>query len=281
MIVSGGENVYSAEVEQALYQHAAVAECAVIGVPDAKWGEAVHAVVRLKPGIEASEEALIAHCHALHRRLQGAALGQLPRGAAAAVGRRQDSENGVAPAVLAGQGPRGELSGLSVARQSGRGGSDARRARGIAPSRRGRRDRRRRRRRVRVRRRRATGVSALGGQGDPGAAAGRERRGGSIRPHATRNWRSPAPPIPASPAHVALAPGCSPRRAWTRRRWPAARIGRWAPRPRGRWRARGAEPTALAQQLLRQACGLPVPRLRAGAAGRGLRDGRSMACSAR
>jgi long-chain acyl-CoA synthetase len=65
MIVSGGENVYSAEVEQALYQHAAVAECAVIGVPDAKWGEAVHAIVRLKPGMEASAEALIAYCHQL------------------------------------------------------------------------------------------------------------------------------------------------------------------------------------------------------------------------
>ena len=65
MIVSGGENVYSAEVEQALYRHPAVAECAVIGVPDATWGEAVHAVVRLKPGAEATGEALIAHCHAL------------------------------------------------------------------------------------------------------------------------------------------------------------------------------------------------------------------------
>ena len=65
MIVSGGENVYSAEVEQALYQHPCVAECAIIGVPDPKWGEAVHAVVRLKPGAEATPETLIAHCHAL------------------------------------------------------------------------------------------------------------------------------------------------------------------------------------------------------------------------
>src|SRR5260370_32639142 len=48
MIISGGENVYSAEVEEALYQHSAVAECAVIGIPDALWGEAVHAVVRLR-----------------------------------------------------------------------------------------------------------------------------------------------------------------------------------------------------------------------------------------
>jgi long-chain acyl-CoA synthetase len=65
MIVSGGENVYSAEVEQALYQHPFVAECAVIGIPDAKWGEAVHAVVRLKPGTQATEEGIIAHCHGL------------------------------------------------------------------------------------------------------------------------------------------------------------------------------------------------------------------------
>ena len=65
MIVSGGENVYSAEVEQAIYKHPAVAECAVIGVPDPKWGEAVRAVVRLKPGQAASEAELVAHCHAL------------------------------------------------------------------------------------------------------------------------------------------------------------------------------------------------------------------------
>ena len=49
MIVSGGENVYSAETEEALYSHPAVAECAVIGVPDDTWGERVHAIVRLKP----------------------------------------------------------------------------------------------------------------------------------------------------------------------------------------------------------------------------------------
>ena len=65
MIISGGENVYSAEVEQALYTHPDVAECAVIGIPDEKWGEAVHAVVRLKPGRTPAPAALIAHCHAL------------------------------------------------------------------------------------------------------------------------------------------------------------------------------------------------------------------------
>lgn len=63
MIISGGENVYSAEVENALYAHPAVAECAVIGVPDEKWGERVHAVVRLAEGTPADAETLIAHCH--------------------------------------------------------------------------------------------------------------------------------------------------------------------------------------------------------------------------
>lgn len=62
MIVSGGENVYSAEVEDALYGHPAVAECAVIGIPSEQWGEAVHAEVVLKPGADASEADLIAHC---------------------------------------------------------------------------------------------------------------------------------------------------------------------------------------------------------------------------
>jgi long-chain acyl-CoA synthetase len=65
MIVSGGENVYSAETEEALYNHAAVAECAVIGVPDDVWGERVHAIVRLRPGMRATVEELIAHCHKL------------------------------------------------------------------------------------------------------------------------------------------------------------------------------------------------------------------------
>jgi acyl-CoA synthetase (AMP-forming)/AMP-acid ligase II len=64
MIVSGGENVYSAEVEEALYSHPAVAECAVIGVPDDTWGERVHAVVRLKPDASATDAELIAACHA-------------------------------------------------------------------------------------------------------------------------------------------------------------------------------------------------------------------------
>jgi acyl-CoA synthetase (AMP-forming)/AMP-acid ligase II len=59
MIISGGFNIYSAEVEQALGSHAAVQECAVIGIPDDKWGEAVCAVVQLKLGRSVSESELI------------------------------------------------------------------------------------------------------------------------------------------------------------------------------------------------------------------------------
>jgi acyl-CoA synthetase (AMP-forming)/AMP-acid ligase II len=65
MIVSGGENVYSAEVENALASHPAVAASAVIGIPDDKWGEAVHGVIVLKPGAAASSEALKQHCRDL------------------------------------------------------------------------------------------------------------------------------------------------------------------------------------------------------------------------
>lgn len=63
MIISGGENVYSAEVESAVQMFPAVAECAVIGVPDEKWGERVHAIVRLKEGMSATAEDIIAHAH--------------------------------------------------------------------------------------------------------------------------------------------------------------------------------------------------------------------------
>ncbi|GAX88969.1 fatty acid--CoA ligase [Effusibacillus lacus] len=62
MIITGGENVYSVEVENVIYQHPAVLEAAVIGVPDEKWGEAVKAVVVLKPGQTVSAEELIEFC---------------------------------------------------------------------------------------------------------------------------------------------------------------------------------------------------------------------------
>ena len=62
MIISGGENIYPAEVENALFSHFAVSDAAVIGVPDTRWGEAVKAVVVLRPGAHVSAEDLIAHC---------------------------------------------------------------------------------------------------------------------------------------------------------------------------------------------------------------------------
>jgi acyl-CoA synthetase (AMP-forming)/AMP-acid ligase II len=65
MIVSGGENVYSAEVENALGQHPAVATSAVIGIPSEQWGESVHALVILNPGVEVTTQTLQKHCHSL------------------------------------------------------------------------------------------------------------------------------------------------------------------------------------------------------------------------
>ncbi|HCE6396357.1 MULTISPECIES: AMP-binding protein [Pseudomonas aeruginosa group] len=62
MIISGGFNVYPSEVEQVLWTHPAVLDCAVIGVPDEQWGEAVKAVVELKPGEHATTEELITLC---------------------------------------------------------------------------------------------------------------------------------------------------------------------------------------------------------------------------
>jgi acyl-CoA synthetase (AMP-forming)/AMP-acid ligase II len=62
VIISGGENVSSIEVEDALFQHPDVAEVAVIGIPDERWGELVTALVVLAPGAEASPDELIAFC---------------------------------------------------------------------------------------------------------------------------------------------------------------------------------------------------------------------------
>jgi acyl-CoA synthetase (AMP-forming)/AMP-acid ligase II len=65
MIITGGENVYSAEVENALASHPAVAACAVIGLPDTDWGERVHAVVVLLPGQQATVDDIRTHCKTL------------------------------------------------------------------------------------------------------------------------------------------------------------------------------------------------------------------------
>jgi acyl-CoA synthetase (AMP-forming)/AMP-acid ligase II len=62
MIITGGENVYSREVEEVVYTHPAVSEAAVIGLPDPVWGETVAAVVVLREGTSATEDEIIAVC---------------------------------------------------------------------------------------------------------------------------------------------------------------------------------------------------------------------------
>jgi acyl-CoA synthetase (AMP-forming)/AMP-acid ligase II len=93
MIVSGAENVYPAEVENALFGHPAIADVAVIGVPDSRWGEAVKAIVVPRPGQTVTEEEIIAYAR---ERIAGFKLPKsidfadaLPRNAAGKVLRRQ------------------------------------------------------------------------------------------------------------------------------------------------------------------------------------------------
>jgi acyl-CoA synthetase (AMP-forming)/AMP-acid ligase II len=62
MVISGGENVYPREVEDALYEHPAVLEAAVIGIPHEEWGEAVHALVVPRPGEQVDKDDLLRHC---------------------------------------------------------------------------------------------------------------------------------------------------------------------------------------------------------------------------
>ena len=62
MVITGGENVYPAQVEEVLGRHPAVSHSAVIGIPHPHWGEAVHAVVVLCPGARLAESDLLAHC---------------------------------------------------------------------------------------------------------------------------------------------------------------------------------------------------------------------------
>ena len=62
MIISGGANIYPAEIEAALVGHPAVADCAVFGIPDEEWGEQVKAAVQFEAGASATDEELIAWC---------------------------------------------------------------------------------------------------------------------------------------------------------------------------------------------------------------------------
>ena len=70
IIISGGENISSIEVEDALYKHPAVASCGVVARPDEKWGETPVAYVELKPGSAATEDEIIEHCRKLLARFK-------------------------------------------------------------------------------------------------------------------------------------------------------------------------------------------------------------------
>ena len=77
MVITGGFNVYSTEVEQALMQHPAVQDCAVVGLPDEKWGERVTAVVQLRAGRAGSTPAeLTAFVKERHRQREGPQAGR-------------------------------------------------------------------------------------------------------------------------------------------------------------------------------------------------------------
>jgi len=62
MIIRGGENLFPAEIENCLLEHPAIAECAVVGVPDPKWGEIVTCFVRLNAGAKLDKATFVAHC---------------------------------------------------------------------------------------------------------------------------------------------------------------------------------------------------------------------------
>jgi fatty-acyl-CoA synthase len=93
MIVSGGENIASSEIERVLYEHDAVLEAAVVGRPDARWGEVPVAFVALRPGVEATPDALIAHCQAQLARFKVPKdvtfVGALPRNPSGKVLKRE------------------------------------------------------------------------------------------------------------------------------------------------------------------------------------------------
>ena len=87
IIISGGENVSSIEVEQAVATHPSVLECAVVRSPDEKWGEVVKAFVALKPGTETSAEDIVEHCrqvglgrYKVPRRVEFGPLPKTPTG---------------------------------------------------------------------------------------------------------------------------------------------------------------------------------------------------------
>jgi fatty-acyl-CoA synthase len=106
MIKSGGENVYSAEVEQALYSHPAVAEAAVLGVASDQWDEEVRAVVALKPGHHVGERELQNHCrtriagYKVPKRILFVPLDQIPINPSGKIMKRELRERPLWPDVV-------------------------------------------------------------------------------------------------------------------------------------------------------------------------------------
>jgi fatty-acyl-CoA synthase len=101
MFISGGENVYPAEIEAVLYKHPAVHMCAVIGVPHEKWGEVGKACVVLETGVEATEDELVAHMrdHLARYKVPKSVefLAELPISAAGKILKRELRERFVNP----------------------------------------------------------------------------------------------------------------------------------------------------------------------------------------
>ncbi|MBK8261051.1 MAG: AMP-binding protein [Nannocystis sp.] len=93
MFISGGENIYPVEIERVLYAHPAVALCAVVPIPDARWGEVGKAYVVLQPGVSASPEELLEHCRGHLARYKIPRLvelrGQLPLSPAGKILKRE------------------------------------------------------------------------------------------------------------------------------------------------------------------------------------------------
>ncbi len=107
IIISGGENISTIEVEQAVARHPAVLECAVVAIPDEKWGERPKAFVALKPGASATPEEIIAFCRETPGRLQVPGRGGVHR--AAEDLDRQDSEVRAARQGVVRAGPPDQL----------------------------------------------------------------------------------------------------------------------------------------------------------------------------
>ena len=119
IIISGGENISTIEVEQCVARHPAVMECAVVAIPDEKWGERPKAFVTLKPGQARDRGGDHRLLQAAHRGLQGARRGRLRR--AAQDLDRQDPEVRPARPGVEGQGEADQLapcaSGSSISRR--------------------------------------------------------------------------------------------------------------------------------------------------------------------